>query len=325
MKRIHVPMGWCALLIITLFTACKKSDKEADNLSTYKTELNVIYSTAQNFSGKQQQLGMDVYVPQNGRTDNPLVLVLHGGGYYSGTRDELAEFCQFFAQRNFTAVTMSYRLGWEVGNGSDFCGGDAYSVIQAGYRATQDLHAALRYLVTQSNRFHIDTSKIFIGGASAGSVTALMAAFVSQGEFNEAFPQLENQLGPLKARGNSVANKYQVKGLLNMWGGIINPAVIGPEDNIPVISFHGSSDPVVPYEKGNFANCTQYPEFYGSKAIYDVLTAAGKSAVLHTENNGGHGVYNLQYLAQNSYCFLKQVIEGKKPTGSFTNSISSCP
>lgn len=42
------------------------------------------------------------------------------------------------------------------------------SIGRAGYRAVQDAHAATRCLVAHQEEYGIDTSMIFVGGASAG-------------------------------------------------------------------------------------------------------------------------------------------------------------
>lgn len=315
-----------AVCLFALFfiSGCKK-EKDAENTrTTFQVEKSVEYGVATNWLGQEQALGMDVYLPQNNRPANPLLVVLHSGAFFTGTRDELDPFCQYFAQRHYTTVTISYRLGWNLGGGANICSGNPYSVIQAGYRATQDLNAALRFLVANAGKYRIDTSKIFIGGASAGSIAALSAAFVTQDEFRAFYPTIQNELGGLHSSGNNLPANYRIKGVLNMWGGLMNPSVIDAGDAIPVIGFHGSGDAVVPYAQGPFVGCANYPEFYGSKSVYDALQARGVASVLHTENSSNHGVYGLDYLAQNSYCFLKALLNGQKPSGSFTNQLATC-
>ena len=156
MKRISAQLALILFAVLWLHTGCQKETGRKEQLSAYTVQKNVVYGTALNYQRVQQSLGMDVYLPQNGRKDNPLLLLLHSGGFYTGNREELAEFCQYFAQRNFTTVTMSYRLGWQTGNLTNLCGGNAYSVMQAGYRAIQDAHAAMRYLVANAEKFKVD-------------------------------------------------------------------------------------------------------------------------------------------------------------------------
>jgi poly(3-hydroxybutyrate) depolymerase len=312
------------LLGLLFLSGCKKDKDSGTSLTAFQIQKAVAYGTAANWLGQDQNLELDVYLPQNDRPANPLLVVMHSGAFYTGTRDELDPFCQYFAQRHFTTVPLSYRLGWNLGSGTNICGGDPYSVIQAGYRATQDLHAALRFLVANAKKYNIDTAKIFIGGASAGAITALNAAFVTQAEFQEFYPALQSSLGGLHSSGNTLPANYRIRGVLNMWGGVMNPSVMDADENIPVIGFHGSADAVVPYAQGPFVGCTNYPLFFGSKSVYDALQARGVASVLHTENSSNHGVYNLQYLAQNSYCFLQALLSGQKPSGSFTNQPATC-
>jgi acetyl esterase/lipase len=78
-----------------------------------------------------------------------------------------------------------------------FCQGENYKLKTATYRASQDARAAMRYMYTHATDFGIDTSWMFIGGESAGSITALHTAFWSQSEADSFASWATNDVGLL--------------------------------------------------------------------------------------------------------------------------------
>lgn len=117
----------------------------------------------------------------------PLVIIVHGGGWWSGTRIDNAGsnlVQQRFATAGFVTASIDYRLA--CGNGTEaapvrqafstrftlnspLCG--AYVPDQV-----QDVHAAVRYLRTRAVQFGIDQRRIALVGISAGGHLALLAA-----------------------------------------------------------------------------------------------------------------------------------------------------
>jgi acetyl esterase/lipase len=77
----------------------------------------------------------------------------------------------YFAERGYVVASINYRLGFFP---------LAPSVDRAGYRALQDAHAAVCYLIANADEFGIDTSNIFAAGTSAGAITALNLAFMEE-------------------------------------------------------------------------------------------------------------------------------------------------
>lgn len=319
--------GFWAFVVVIFFTSCLKDDSAGltDGSGFFTKIEDVVYGVAENAAGDQESLTLDVYVPDHSSQANPLVVLIHGGGFYSGDKGELQRYCAYLAKRNITAVTIDYRLGWSTGDENDFCAGDVNSMILAGYRAIQDTRAAMRYLMANTVKYNIDPQKVFIGGQSAGAVAALATAFMSQDEANTFFPGAQELLGGINEGGNTLKNGFMIRGVINMWGGVLHPSVIDVEERIPVISFHGDHDPVVPYEIGHFASCENFPVLYGAKAVYEVLTDQQVGTVLHTEVGGGHGVYDVEYIAGNSYCFIQSVLENKKINKAYTHHRSNCP
>ena len=124
---------------------------------------------------KDLDLDMDIYYPKEPAADSrrPLLLLIHGGAFYNGDKQDIGypEMGHYFAERGYVVASINYRLGFLP---------LAPDVDRAGYRALQDAHAAVCYLIANADEFSIDTSNIFAAGTSAGAITALNLAFMQE-------------------------------------------------------------------------------------------------------------------------------------------------
>ena len=221
---------------------------------------------------------MDIYFPNNDIDTikkRPFILLIHGGGFYGGARDNFIYHSNEFAKRGFVVATMSYRLGFNQNDSGD--------LQKAVYRAQQDAHTALRYINSQAEKLNIDKSWIFIGGSSAGAITSLFASYASQAEWNQVLPSFEETLGSLKSSETNMDDSLKIKGIYNFMGAV-QPIVFASGDLIPTISFHGELDKTVPIGKSQFTG-------FGSKPIHDMLTKAGVCSNLTIVKGGYHDIY----------------------------------
>lgn len=94
------------------------------------------------------------------RPGYPAVLVVHGGGWRSGSPSQHWPLAQQLAARGFVVATAEYRLSAEA----------PYPA------ALLDLKAALRYLRAHAARLHLDTARVAVWGFSAGGQLAALLA-----------------------------------------------------------------------------------------------------------------------------------------------------
>ena len=81
------------------------------------------------------------------------------------------------------------------------------------YRAHQDAHAAIRYIVDNSSTYKIDTNWIFVGGTSAGANTANNLVYTHQSDYEMIYPSISSLLGDL----NTSTNTQQILFLLRVF------------------------------------------------------------------------------------------------------------
>ncbi len=239
---------------------------------------------------KNLDLKMDIYMPKGDTvTKRPLIMLMHGGGFYIGDKktEALVKWCNYFASMGYVTASVNYRLGFKpVGP----------SIQRAAYRGLLDAHAAMRFLVSKADDYNINTEMIFVGGTSAGGVTALNLTYLRNKNRPEATKKsfLYDDQGNIEESGNSLNNKFNIKAVINMWGAV-NDLEILKNSDASIISFHGDADKVVPIDydfpfqdiKGNFSSVV-LEKMYGSLKIHIEAKKLGVREELHIIESAGH-------------------------------------
>ena len=282
---------------------------------------NIVYGSALTINGEMQDLLMNIHYPGSSYdplNKRPLIVLMHGGMFLTGSLTNLDTVCVEFAKRGYVAATIEYRKGWDfVPNCQSVTVNTVISANRAVYRAIQDLHASLRYLVHNADNYGIDTAWIFGGGVSAGAFASVDLAFINAQEFVQRWPycldpQFGIPLGLINTSGNSYTDSFSLKGLFHNWGSIIDIDYIRPYNAIPLIGFAGDLDKISPIDSGFFEGCANYEIIFGTRAIYDRLNEFGVCTEINVKLNEGHGVYNSTY-EQGLYrigkacCFFKSL------------------
>lgn len=274
---------------------------------------DVVYGHNINYLGADQQLAFDVYLPgeKNPGAKSPLFFWVHGGGFTKGKKEGSAAFMKATAARGFVVVSLEYRLGFEHPNPQAIGANFGMAV----YRAIQDGHAALRYLVAHADEYGIDPNAIFVGGGSAGAVTALSLAFVQPEEAVASLPGVEKKLGPLMGGTNSLTDAYKIRGVVAMWGAIGSASEITKADAVPVIFFHGLKDHVAPPFTGPAYTNPAFPVSDGTVPLYHRLRELGVPAQAYLDPEGGHGVFSAPFRTEKMVAFMKAVLAGDATSG----------
>ncbi len=284
---------------------------------------NIQYGTAIDYLGNNYALRMDVYYPNlniDSSLKRPLIILFHGGGFVSGDKQsgDIKDLCIHLARRGFVCATLNYRLGYDF---------TEYGQFKARYRAIQDGHAALRYIVNSANNIRVDTNWIFVGGQSAGSLLALGMVYADQLELDSISLLYNNtsvgsELGSIYTSGNNLTNTYSIKGIFNNWGGV-TATEIDLDEMIPTISFHGELDTTVLINAdSSFIHYT----LNGSRAIHNQLILNNICSELTVDMLGEHGIFrnsSSEFRASRASCFFKSIFCNSCTSFSTTDSIAS--
>lgn len=217
-------------------------------------------------------LFMDIYEPVgDGLTKRPLMLWVHPGGFLLGDKeaDDMVALCDSFARRGYVTASIGYRLGFNPVSAS--------SAERAVYRGTQDVRAAIRYLMEYSGIYDIDTNYIFLGGSSAGGVATVHVAYADQDEVPSSVNGgvIGNDLGCIDCAGNAYEHEINLTGIVNMWGAIGDSSWIDIDETTPALLIHGEEDAVVPYGVGHPFGAFTTPLVHGSRSIHNQLDSLG--------------------------------------------------
>lgn len=127
-----------------LFSSCAKADDKKD----------VVYGRA-----GDQDLQLDIY-GADPKQKRPAIIMLHGGGWVGGSRNDMGIIASTFSQRGYVCFPISYRL----------VKGDKNR-----YPAQiDDVQQAVRWIRAHADDYGVNPQKIGVLGASAGAHLAAL-------------------------------------------------------------------------------------------------------------------------------------------------------
>lgn len=103
---------------------------------------------------------LDVYYPAQSARALPVIVWMHGGAFFAGTRKHVANYLKILAARGYVTVAVGYTLA------------------PGGRYPTQlrQANAALAYLLQNAPRLRIDPQRFYLAGDSAGAQLAAQLA-----------------------------------------------------------------------------------------------------------------------------------------------------
>lgn len=296
------------LLFTFLFLAGSLGYAQAWVDTTYQiaTELDLAYGTAITFSGREDTLKFDLSYPEGEDGPEcgwPLVVIVHGGAWFAGDKNEgyPRRLRQDFAKRGYVAASVNYRLGvfqtdrfinCNVPEWNCFNTADTSEFYRANYRAVQDVHGAIRYLIGKQEGYNINPDNVFLIGESAGGFVAMGVGFMDDttevsatlvGEYPAALApnalyespcilkyDLANSitemnlsrpaLGSYAGTLNLPAKDYTLKAVGNIYGGAFGNIFRQYGDQAPALYlYHQPCDLIAPFNQGKllagYNNC----------------------------------------------------------------------
>ncbi len=116
---------------------------------------------------------LDVYRPKGIVQALPVIVSVHGGGYFYGNRELYSRYCMNLAQRGFAVVNFDYRLAPEHRFPAPL----------------EDINNVLRWIVAEGAWHGIDSNNLFLVGDSAGAqLVSQYAALWSNPDYAALFP-----------------------------------------------------------------------------------------------------------------------------------------
>lgn len=225
--------------------------------------------------GEERHQRLDVFLPE-GEGTFPFALLIHGGGWTAGSKENFYTSCVDLTSRGYAAVTIDYRLT-----------GDGAKIPDMLF----DIGLALT-LLKENPKYRLKTDKCALIGMSAGAHLALLYGYkIENPPIAPAF--IVSMSGPADfTNGDYLSTEIDLVPLLAAatgdtysYGG---PAPASWTDASPVthikgglpytIIAHGTKDEIVPYSD--------------AVMLHNRLDAAGVPNTFITYQNGGHALTN---------------------------------
>lgn len=266
------------LLIMVCLISC---DKDDDNISppiisaptvklntTYKVNIteDIIYAEGlshdswNSASNSVIPLLMDSYVPDNNLQNRPLLMLIHGGGFSSGSKQQkaLVTMANYYASRGFVVFSIDYRLEGDKGtipqewiDATTIVDPAQLDQLYAMYPAHRDAKAALRWIIANADNYHINTDYITVGGGSAGAITSIGLGVSELGDYKDEI----SVTGDNTLSTTNLSQTYEVQTILDFWGSNVSTEILESiygyqrfDQNDPALFIaHGTEDLTVPF------------------------------------------------------------------------------
>ena len=220
-------------------------DSAALIATRYRVEPDVIYLSVGGWNGK-----LDVYLPRRPEGVLPTAVLFHGGGWVTGSKNEIALDVLPYLAMGFAVVNVDYRV----------------ARVALAPAAVQDSRCALRWMVRHAAQYGFDPARLVLVGSSAGAHLALMAALApAAAGFDGLCPGNE----PLAVA--AVINFFGIADVAELiapphprdfavgWMGTapdaparaarVSPLSYVTKGAPAVLTLHGDADPVVPFSQ----------------------------------------------------------------------------
>jgi pectinesterase len=123
---------------------------------------NLIYTTLEETAFGKRDLHLDVFRPK-GPGKHPAVIMIHGGGWRSGSRSMQVPMAEMLAAKGFVTIPVEYQL-----------------LLEAKYpAAVHNIKSAIRWVKLHAADYGIDTNRIAISGCSAGGQLAALVGMTN--------------------------------------------------------------------------------------------------------------------------------------------------
>jgi acetyl esterase/lipase len=270
---------------MTIYTMNAGAAKTPLGNITADTFLNIAY-------GNNALQHMDIYLPADrSSATTPSLILLHGGGWNSGSRHNLAAYIDSFKKRmpHYVIFNIDYRL---VSASTQFADQE------------KDIQSAVDFIAAHSNKYNISNKKFVMVGISAGAHLALLQSYKNNlpkiaavidffgpadlismynNPWNAMIPHLmESAIGGTPQTNNAYKQ--------------LSPVSFINTDTPPTLIFHGKQDYIVDVSQ--------------SKLLQNKLQQAGVKNKLVIYPNAGHGWFGnmLSDSFDTMQAFLDEVI-----------------
>lgn len=226
------------ILVVSTIAGCSTDDEttvQTDPLA-YTALTNVSYGT-------DPRQVYDIYLPKNRGTESKVMILVHGGGWKEGDKNDMNGFRDFIREQlpNIVVVNINYRLANENNPPHPMQINDITTVVEQ--------------LKSKQNDYHIGTELGFMGVSAGGHLSLLWSyAYDTQ----KRVKMVCSMVGPTNLSDDAYLNStnQELKDLIFQFGSEVSvlqevsPLFKVKPDSPPTQLFYGAQDPLIPNSQG---------------------------------------------------------------------------
>ncbi len=248
-----------------------------------------------------EELKLNLSRPRDAKGPLPCVVVIHGGGWKAGNRNQHNDLTWKFAERGYASATVSYR----------------FAPRHPFPAQVQDVKAAVRFLRANAEKYGVDPQHLGAVGFSAGAHLSMMLGATDKGDGLDESGGNADQPSKVQAVVSFFgptdltapypeATRPILKDLL---GGTVeeklelakraSPITYVNAGDAPMLLFQGTKDPLVPHDQ--------------AVRMANALTNAGVPGRVELILGGNHGWAGgeVARTADSTFAFFDQYLKGK--------------
>jgi hypothetical protein len=292
------------------FSQCEGGRYINKIFTTVKSTKNISYSYAKNASGYFQNILMDVYEPDTDTVGlRPLIILMHGGAYWTGTKDYESQIAmgEEFAKRGFVLSSATYRLEPTF---VSLIFPDL--MIKAVGRGVQDTKELVRYFFNSArdsgNPFRIDTSRIFLCGGSAGAFNVMHTVYLDPADsLKPDWAGPLNDIGGVFGDYDFIDFGSRIFGVVNINGALGDKSYLDNE-HLNFLSVHNIWDPEIPFNRGRPYNIPTLMYVDGSNILHAKAQQLGIYNPFYIIPDAGHTSYSSDFFGTVTQPFFDSTV-----------------
>ena len=181
---------------------------------------------------------MDVYRSAKATGPQPGVIIMHGGGFFEGSRgdERMVDYATYLAARGYVCFSIDYRLIQDNPPAPDLWG--SFFFPAAVHAAIVDGKAAVRHVRKRAGDYGVDADRIAFIGESAGAIAGVAVAVTDPDEYAK-----DGDDFPVPAE-NAPNTSPRVQAYVHLWGNADHVLGEVTPDDPPTMIVHGKDDDV---------------------------------------------------------------------------------
>ncbi len=256
-------------------------------------------------SAEPMDLLLDVYEPIGAPGNRPAMIIIHGGAFRLGSRDDgrFVTMAEYYATRGWVTISIDYRLSGDHGTApqawQDWVQENAedQDAAMAIYAASRDTKAAVRWLYANAETYQINTDYISTLGMSAGASLAIMLGTTDEHLYRDELT-LEDDPTLASTNLDQPTDVHTVIALsMTPAANTLLESVYGintyDETDAPLMIMNGTNDRLAPFTDAEMLR-DQYDATGAPYAFYAIEGAGHTLGMMGVEVDG-RGIFDLGF------------------------------